>query len=162
MFDICWKLCRIWMSFNSIKNNSTPWDQQSLLGYFGDVCFIELFSHMYLFVNGAFLLLFISLCVHHREFYEIVRYLALQLDHADTQRNDKKLLCQLIRFHASAKEWVDLLSKVPNWRYFGFVSLVSSQIADFFWLQLTSTVRWLRFSWLLAWSQWHALFSIWI
>lgn len=55
--------------------------------------------------NGAILLLFISLCLHHRGFYKVFRYSAFQLNTPDRNRNDEEHLRQMIHFHVSVKKW---------------------------------------------------------
>lgn len=64
----------------------------------------------YLLTNGAFLLFFISLCLHHRAFEKMFRHFLREYDDPSTEEPKKKIdakfLCDLIRFHMSFKKWV--------------------------------------------------------
>lgn len=83
---------------------SFPWDQSTPLGYFGEVCFSILPGEAYIYINGMLALLFVSLCLLYRAFYERFQYTLNQLKRPDKRRNDRKLLCNLIQFHKSIKE----------------------------------------------------------
>lgn len=113
-----------------------PWNQGTLLGYSGEIASIMIFSVTFFLLNGLFLLLFISLCknstflflkntfpnanllpftyqitlftlgIYHETFYEIVDHAKDEFNRTDENRCNDKFLGDLIRFHASIKEWV--------------------------------------------------------
>lgn len=83
---------------------SLPWDQETPLGYFGEICISMICIEAYLLDNGALVLLFISMCLHHQAFYKMFQHSLLKLNRPDKNRNDKKHICNLIRFHISVKE----------------------------------------------------------
>lgn len=95
--------------------SSFPWSFQSLLGYFVEVVYDVIISEAYFISNGTLILLFISLCVHHRAFLRCFEVYADKLnvipskvrrDSSVKMDEKKKLLFELIRFHASIK-WYD-------------------------------------------------------
>lgn len=82
-----------------------PWDQSEIpLGYAGDLFVEVLIGEAYMIFNGSFLLLFISICLHHQAFYKIFQIALRKLDFSDANRSDETTLCQLIRFHILVKE----------------------------------------------------------
>lgn len=81
--------------------SSLPWDQSSYVGYFGEIFFTILFAYGYLILHGVSLILFISMCLHHRAFSEIFKRL---IDAA--RQCDENSLHDLIGFHLTAKEYV--------------------------------------------------------
>lgn len=72
--------------------------------------FVSTVAETYFLVNGAFLILFISICFHHRAFYKIFESTIEQLGNTNSSYNDKLLLCQLVKFHVSVTECVDSFS----------------------------------------------------
>lgn len=56
--------------------------------------------------NGTILLLFISMCLHHRAFYKMMKNSIDKLNQKsnDEIRCDEKFLRDLIQFHISSKE----------------------------------------------------------
>lgn len=58
----------------------------------------------YLFVNGIVLALFISVCVHHRAFFDIFNHLVSKWDFHNADRCDENFLCNLIRYHVTIKQ----------------------------------------------------------
>lgn len=83
---------------------SLPWNQETLVGYIGEIWFDVIVSESYFITNGAILLLFMSICLHHQAFYRMFEKSVQELDHFDSKRNDEELLCNLIRFHVRSKE----------------------------------------------------------
>lgn len=79
-----------------------------MIGYFGEMLILILISEVYLLISGVLLLLFISMCIHHRTFYEILkRSVDKWNDNISISTDDKQFLCNLIRFHVSSKEYVE-------------------------------------------------------
>lgn len=89
---------------NLLNLFSLPWNQTSLLGYFGEITSVMTFTGVYLILNGTFLLLFTSICLHHRAFYKIIKQSIDKLNLSEEHRCDAKFLCDLIRFHITIKE----------------------------------------------------------
>lgn len=86
---------------------SLPWNQSTPLGYFGEFCFSIGNGLLFLFGNGIFLVLFISMCWYHVAFSKRFQYSVQQLDHLDRFGNcvkPKALLCDIIRFHVLIKK----------------------------------------------------------
>lgn len=79
---------------------SLPWNQHTLIGYFGETFATLLIGEAYGIANGSLLLLFVSLCMHHQAFYQMFQYSTSKLE----SRNAQEQLCKLIRFHSSVKE----------------------------------------------------------
>lgn len=68
------------------------------------MCYEISLGEIFLIQNSAFLLLFISLCVFHRAFYQMFSHTLKKLDHRNENQDDEKFLCDLIRFHNTVKE----------------------------------------------------------
>lgn len=80
------------------------------MGYLADMTFESVFTFIYLNINGAFLVLFISICLHHRAFFKIVEELVRKWNengngngNKKRYKNDEEFLRNLITFHISAK-----------------------------------------------------------
>lgn len=80
-----------------------PWDQTTIFGYFGTILFSTICADVYLFMNGSILLLFVSICLHHQAFSQIVHDLAIQLDAQKSTNDARAMICNLIEFHLSVK-----------------------------------------------------------
>lgn len=110
-----------WMKYGVFDTNqlyttftfSLPWDQTTKLGYFMEMICDLIFGEFYLLGNGAFLLLFISICLYHLAFYKRFKYSISKLSQSENPGNDKKLLCDLIQFHNMVKEWVKSIFSDP-------------------------------------------------
>lgn len=101
---------------NFCSPHSLPWDQRTPLGYFSELIFSYLYAASYLISNGTLFLLFISICLHHLAFYEIVQYSLDKLDQPDGNRNEQiKVFYDLIQFHILVKRSVD---SVTFWNAF--------------------------------------------
>lgn len=57
----------------------------------------------YLLAGAALLLLFISLSLHHRAFYQIFEQILSQLNFIENKRDDSKFLLKLHIFHNTTK-----------------------------------------------------------
>lgn len=81
-----------------------PWNQSTIIGYFGDVCFMLVIAELFMFVHGVVSLLFISICLHHRAFCAVYRQF-IGAGAPDNMENDgHKFICRLIRFHVLVKK----------------------------------------------------------
>lgn len=90
---------------NSMLNFlSLPWNQTTFVGYFLEICFGNLAILTYMLANGAVLLLFMSMCIHHRAFFKMFKQFIYEAKRCD----DKQFLCKLMQLNISAKEWVKL------------------------------------------------------
>lgn len=88
----------------NFAHNSLPWNQETISGYFGEICFGIIASEAHLFSNGLVLVLFISICFQHQAMQQIFqKSLENQNDFNPLQNNDEKLR-KLIRFHVASKE----------------------------------------------------------
>lgn len=75
------------------------------MGYVAELAFTVPAAIGYPIVNGAFLLLFISICQHHQAFYKMIKYSMRKLNQPEENIEcDAKFLCDLMRFHTSVKK----------------------------------------------------------
>lgn len=81
-----------------------PWNQQTKIGYFAEICHSIVVTVYYFLCNGVFLLTFIGLCLHHEAFYEIFQHTLRKSDDPDHRRNDTEFIRRLVSFHISVKE----------------------------------------------------------
>lgn len=88
----------IWIPFRM------PWNQQTKLGYFAEMCHSIVVTIYYFLFNGVFLLTFIGLCLHHQAFYQMFQHRLRT--HDDPDQNNAEILRHLVCFHISVKEWV--------------------------------------------------------
>lgn len=79
-----------------------PWNQSTPLGYFGETCYSVLTCESYLIVNGAIMLLFVSLAWHHHAFYKMFQISLSDLEHSNGG-DDTHKMHDLIRFHNMVK-----------------------------------------------------------
>lgn len=86
------------------------WNVKTKIGYFGEICNGIMIGTTYLIGNGAPLMLFISMCLHHQAFYKMLRYSLKQLNVADRKQNDEKFIIDIIRFHMSTKRFVRIIA----------------------------------------------------
>lgn len=95
-----------------MKNNrfSLPWDQTTLWGYFSEVVSLIGVIIGYFIPISTILMLFVSMCLYHRAFYEIFEH---SIDQFQQQNNgespiedqcEMKSIDDLIHFHISVKE----------------------------------------------------------
>lgn len=84
--------------------SSLPWNQETLFGYFSEICISMICIEAYLIDNGELLLLFISMCLHHQAFHRMFQNSLKKLDRINKNRNNEEYICGLIRFHISVKE----------------------------------------------------------
>lgn len=104
----------LFFSEHLVGNCRLPWDQRTELGYFGEIVVSVLASNNYIFFNGLFLLLFVSLCFHHRAFYQMVEHSFHVLQRSNSRRIDKLFLSDQIRFHIIVREYVHVQSYTQN------------------------------------------------
>lgn len=83
---------------------SLPWDQTKPLGYMGEALFFNAAGQAYTISNGVFLILFISMCIYHRVFYDMFSHSIDKWNHRNKNHCPDKILRHLIRFHISIKE----------------------------------------------------------
>lgn len=85
-------------------DDSLPWNQNTLLGYFGESLFIMICGIWHIFAIGVMMLFYISMCIHHHAFYEMIRNSLDKWNQRDENENDVKFVCDQIRFHITIKE----------------------------------------------------------
>lgn len=78
---------------------SLPWNQDTYIGYLAEIIISNLSAYGFFILNGTSLLLFVSLCIHHRAFSKMFKHKI-----NNSEKCDAILLSDLIRFHISAKE----------------------------------------------------------
>lgn len=82
---------------------SLPWDQETFLGYVAEIICIVVTDEGYLLTSGAVLLLYISMCLHLRAFYEMFQHLLRERERPNRVENSEEFICDVIRFHNSVK-----------------------------------------------------------
>lgn len=80
-----------------------PIDQTTLIGYVSEIVFCISFAGAYFIANGALLLLFVSICLHHAAFSKVVQHRIAKLSVRQKEQSDAELLRDLVRFHVSVK-----------------------------------------------------------
>lgn len=88
----------------NFTNHSLPYNQTTPLGYFGDVVASIAIGQGYLITSGSIMILFISICLHHRTFFNMFQHFTRKLDQSNRNQSDHECLCHLIRFHLMVKE----------------------------------------------------------
>lgn len=87
-----------WSFFINLKS-SLPWNQTTYLGYFAELILLIPLAYGYMIINGTFLLLFISICMHHQVFYKMFKHSTDGM-----KKCNRKFLCDSMRFHILAKK----------------------------------------------------------
>lgn len=83
---------------------SVPWNQSTISGYFCTMLFTTAIVVAFMVVHGLLLVLFISICIQHRAFYQIVQELIAQWNcHPKEYHSAHEFICRVIRFHISVK-----------------------------------------------------------
>lgn len=116
-----------------------PWDSSTLIGFIGEICFVLISYHFYNIINGSAILLFISICLHHRAFYKMIQHSIGKLDcsvnHQNHQNRDQ-LFCELIHFHISAQKLEEILTNVCT----NAMNLIDFTLVSVFsWIRLKFT-----------------------
>lgn len=86
-----------------IDHFSLPWNQETLLGYILETVFFVVETFSYFLINGTFLILFISLCLHNRAFYQMFQHTIREWEESNANQNDSEFLCKLINFQVTVK-----------------------------------------------------------
>lgn len=90
-----------------------PWNQSTIFGYFAEIAFFLMITGVFTLINGAFLLLFMSMCIHHRAFYEIIQHSIDEWNSTNADKNyginenylvNQRFICDLIYFHVLVKK----------------------------------------------------------
>lgn len=84
--------------------NSLPWNQKTTLGYFGETGFIVFCGVWHIFAIGVMMLFYISMCIHHYAFYEMVANSFDKWNKRRKNENDVEFVCDQILFHVTVKE----------------------------------------------------------
>ena len=93
------------ITFNN--SPSLPWDQTTLLGYFGEIIFCILVCEAYLLYNGAVLLTFVSICLHHKAFSGMFQHKLRNLEGPTKNRSEKDFFHNIIDLHNTVKRWTN-------------------------------------------------------
>lgn len=86
------------------QKSSLPWNQYTILGYFGELSFSFASGVAYLIVFGSMVLLFVGIVLHFKAFFKIYKHLFSQLNTSNENHTNSILLCKLIKLNISAKE----------------------------------------------------------
>lgn len=81
---------------------SLPWNQETPLGYSAEIGFNIAIDQAYMISNGALLLLFISICMNHQAFNEIIGQMVAKLNEGPNDNMEN--LAEIIRFQMKIKE----------------------------------------------------------
>lgn len=81
-----------------------PWNQSTNIGYSVEVTLSISDPEFYMVSNGVFLLLFVSLCQHHRAFYEIVEFTTRKIGIEENYESNAYLFGDIVKIHAAAKK----------------------------------------------------------
>lgn len=84
---------------------SLPWNQDTLVGYIGEIAYCCFVGEAYILSNGVILLLFVSICLHHKAFYQMYENAVIKLTEFDKNQNihEYNNICDLVRFHVTIK-----------------------------------------------------------
>lgn len=132
-----------------------PWDQETFIGYIAEIICIVVTDEGYLLTSGSILLLYISMCLHHRAFYEMFRHLLRTREHQNRVKNQLEWIYDVIRFHSSVKWWNALNDSCLT----GFACIFDISVGS--WIQSMHTVHCSCFNWLQTTCQPLASFFIW-
>lgn len=84
---------------------SYPWNQNTYFGYFNEIFISSIAGGFYLLMDGAILVLFISMCMQLRAFHGIIKQRIDNWKFIERNRDcDEKFICSLIDFHVSVQE----------------------------------------------------------
>lgn len=89
--------------------SSLPWNEETPLGYIAEIGFNIAIDQAYMISNGALLLLFISICLHHQAFSQIIMcQMTTKLNTNDDQQqcecDNTENLADIVRFQITIKE----------------------------------------------------------
>lgn len=82
---------------------SLPWSQRTHLGYAATIFLSIMMGESYLILNGSILLLFISICLHHRAFYKRFENSMHRFNSSVHEKRANEILCEVIDFHNCVK-----------------------------------------------------------
>lgn len=83
---------------------SLPWNQSTPIGYSVEITLSISDPEFYMVSNGVFLLLFISLCQHHRAFYDIIEYTTRKIGKKESYQSNAYLFGDIVEIHTAAKK----------------------------------------------------------
>lgn len=81
-----------------------PFNQSTYWGYFGETTFNTITCGAFFIVNGTVMVLFISICLYHKAFYEVFEHSLKNLDSRSKVRRSESIICGIIRFRSSTQE----------------------------------------------------------
>lgn len=84
-------------------NSSWPWNQESIVGYIGEIVVDILSSNAFIFLYGQLSLLFISICIHFFAFNEMFARFVRELDDSTDETSKTESIQKLIEFHLKIK-----------------------------------------------------------
>lgn len=111
---------------------SVPWDQTTVLGYFGEVIFLNCTIGPIFTLNATVLILFISMCLYHQAFYKMFNHVLNELNSCKKVRFAEQTICDLINFRMLIQKWV-LFRSIQFETYWCIIM---------WWFQLVARVDW--------------------
>lgn len=91
---------------------SLPWNQESFIGYIGEILVDILLCCTFISVGGQFFLIFIALCVHFFTFNEMFASFVNELDRSTEDTKKTALIRKLIEFHVDIKGYESKISAI--------------------------------------------------
>lgn len=82
---------------------SLPWNQETPIGYIAEMVFGIIAVESLQIVLYSSLAIFISICFHHAAFNEMFKYKLREFELPEIERNNGKIVKDLIQFHTAAK-----------------------------------------------------------
>lgn len=95
----------IFQTYSKKKNVSLPWNQNSTLGYFGEITFTFFSGMAFIGAFGSMFLLFVGVALHYQALAKIYERSISKLDSCEGL-NKRVHLCQLVEFNISTKRCV--------------------------------------------------------
>lgn len=86
--------------------DSLPWNQKTPIGYVGQNGLSCIICGVYFFINGAVLMLFVSLTWILQSFTKMYRLTVKKYNNPSQNRNNEAILHGLIDFQNMARQWV--------------------------------------------------------
>lgn len=93
---------------------SVPWNTSTLFGYIEETTLNLFCGGSYFFLNGAMVVLFLSMCLYNQAFLPMFQHLLVKLSPLESYRHNKEILAKTIRFYVSSRGYV-IISTLVSW-----------------------------------------------
>lgn len=111
-----------------------PWNQRTFVGFLAEVAVIFAFSVAILINYGVFILLFVSICIHHQAFYKMFKHLAQNLGSRNAGNSSKELLSRIIRLHVTAHGSAIFICSEIIIRSLFFILIINNEWIESIWI----------------------------